>query len=101
MKFFHFSQNNSGGSFTGPAKHVVVEAENASDANYRAESVGVYFNGCNEGLDCSCCGDRWYRQWLDEAGDDVPMVYGDPVQFNGENYVLVVYANGEQKFGGR
>jgi hypothetical protein len=102
MKFFHFSQNNSGGSFTGPAKHVVVEAENASDANDRAESVGVYFNGCNEGLDCSCCGDRWYRQWLDEAGDDVPMVYGDPVLFNnGENYILVVYANGEQKFGGR
>lgn len=99
MKFFHFNQNNSGGSFTGPANHVVVEAENAYDANYRAESE-VYFDGCDDGLDCPCCGDRWSRQWSDETGDDVPMVYGSPVLFNGENHVLVVYANGEQKFGG-
>ena len=103
MKFFHFRQNDSFGSFglfKGPAKHVVVEAENASDANDRAENFGLYFDGCRNGLDCPCCGDRWSRQWSDELGDDVPMVYGSPVLFNGENYVLVVYANGEKKFGG-
>ena len=21
--------------------------------------MGVYFDGCDIGLDCSCCGDRW------------------------------------------
>ena len=100
MKFFHFHQNNSFGLFKGPANHVVVEAENASDANDRAQTVGVYFDGCDDGLDCLCCGNRWSRQWSDATGDDVPMVYGSPVLFNGENHVLVVYANGEKKFGG-
>lgn len=105
MKFFHFHQNNSFGVDKGPAIDVIVEAVNASHANFLAQSVGVYFDGCEKGLDCLCCGDRWSRQWSpwsseDDLGDDVPMVYGSPVLFNGENHVLVVYANGEKKFGG-
>lgn len=103
MKFFHFRQNNSGGIFKGPAQNVVVEAENAVDANKRVLDVeGVYFDGCSEGVDCPCCGDRWFRQWSYEVGDDVPSTYGDPVVFgdgDGDGDVLVVYANGEKKRG--
>jgi len=61
--------------------------------------VGLYFDGVQAGYDCSCCGSRWSRQYSYD-GDDTPMVYGDPVLFNlGGNLVLVVFANGEQKFG--
>lgn len=62
-EFYNFSQNNSGGSFTVNDKlcnNVVIEATSAEEANDIAENLGIYFNGCNTGNDCSCCGDRWY-----------------------------------------
>ena len=79
-KFFHFSQNNSGGSFVIDetlAHHVIIEAVSAKDANARAMEIGIYFNGCDSGMDCECCGDRWHEQWSDDSGDDTPMIYGD------------------------
>lgn len=83
MKFFHYSQNNSGGGFdtdakTGLGVHMVIEARNADDANTRAEGLGMYFNGCDDGRDCECCGDRWYPKGSGD-GDDKPMIYGDDV----------------------
>jgi hypothetical protein len=78
-RFYTFSQNNSGGSFTGPAAYVIVEALSPDDANNRAESAGLYFDGCDDGRDCSCCGDRWYRQFRADNGDDKPSIYGTPV----------------------
>jgi len=84
MMFFHFRQNNSGGCFTyGPADgigiNVIVEAEDWVHANDRAEAdIGLYFNGCDEGYDCPCCGDRWYAQYH-HSGDSVPSVYGVPI----------------------
>ena len=60
MPFFTFYQNNSGGVFDGPAHYVIVEASDAEEAATRAETVGVYFNGVEDGLDCECCGDRWF-----------------------------------------
>lgn len=82
--FFHFSQNNSGGHFDfvesdGITHHVVIEAPNAEAANIEAIHKGLYFDGCDAGRDCSCCGDRWYRQWRDVDGDDIPTVYGHPL----------------------
>lgn len=82
MPFFHFSQNNSGGSFDfsesfGITHHVVIEAKDADDANVIAIEKGLYFDGCDSGQDCHCCGDRWYRQSGD--GDDVPTVYSAPL----------------------
>ena len=79
MKFYTFSQNNSGGFFTGPAEYVIIEAQDAQDANRRAEEAGLYFNGCESGSDCPCCGDRWSEQWSDDYGDAEPMIYGKPV----------------------
>ena len=89
MKWFTFSQNNSGGYFDGP-RHVVVQAVNAATANAAAESfAGVYFDGCSKGLDCQCCGDRWSRTW-DGKYEDKPMVYGVDAVPN-KNVMLVYY----------
>lgn len=76
--FYHYSQNNSGGSFDfnkkkGITHHVVIEADNAIQANQIAESIGLYFNGCDEGMDCDCCGDRWCEAY--GYGDYCPKVY--------------------------
>jgi hypothetical protein len=83
MPFFHYSQNNSGGGFDydaddGISNNVIIEADDADHANYRARDIGLYFDGVDKGQDCSCCGDRWYETWRDE-GDDEPMMYGRPL----------------------
>jgi hypothetical protein len=80
MPFFEFNQNNSGGGFdfdedAGITHIVIIEADSAEEANSKAESIGLYFDG--EG-DCSCCGDRWYEAY--GSGDAVPSYYGEPVQ---------------------
>lgn len=85
-KFYSFNQNNSGGSFSvsekdGISEYVIIEATSAENANNIAEGIGIYFNGCNEGMDCSCCGDRWYS--VDERdGEDVPSIYGTPIELS-------------------
>lgn len=78
--FYDFRQNNSGGSFVydeerGLSVSVIIEAESADDANDRAERIGLYFNGVDEGCDCECCDDRWSRAYKDD-GDEVPSRYG-------------------------
>lgn len=83
MSFFCFSQNNSGGGFNhdvsvGIGHYVIIEAADAADANQQAGSLGLYFDGCDEGVDCSCCGDRWY-QVDDSDGTSDPQVYSQTV----------------------
>lgn len=73
--FYTYSQNNSGGSFDG-VQYVVIEADSTSQADTIAEDrADVYFNGCDYGRDCSCCGDRWYPASSYDASDK-PEVYG-------------------------
>ena len=81
--FYHYSQNNSGGSFdfdkeNGITHHVVIEADSNSESNKKAQEIGLYFDGCAEGMDCECCGDRWYAlgTWREEDGDAEPSLYG-------------------------
>jgi hypothetical protein len=79
MSFFTYSQNNSGGSFYYDAEQgityaVIVEAGSPDAADARAESIGLYFDGCSEGRDCDCCGDRWDKAY--GKGDATPLVYG-------------------------
>ncbi len=74
MPYFEFSQNNSGGSFTGPAIRVFVEADTPNEANAIAEANGLYFDGVADGYDCECCGDRWYAASDWNASDEVPEV---------------------------
>ena len=80
--FYTFTQNNSGGSFITDeaiAHYVIIEADSADEANSIAESKGIYFNGCEIGEDCPCCGDRWYAQYDDKDGTDTVMIYSkDP-----------------------
>ena len=61
--FFEFSQNNSGGHWDVNDKlthRLYIEAADEAEATRIAEDLGVYFNGCEDGMDCECCGDRWY-----------------------------------------
>ena len=79
--FYTYNQNNSGGSFVtdrgaGIAQLVIIEANNAADADESARSLGLYFNGVEDGRDCSCCGDRWSSQVGRDDGDEVPSLYG-------------------------
>lgn len=81
-KFYSFTQNNSGGSFeyddkAGIAEYVIVEAVSADHASARAQDIGLYFDGCQDGRDCPCCGDRWYESF--NQSYDVPSIYGKPV----------------------
>ena len=60
--FYEFTQNNSGGSFTTDKNlchRLFIEAESEGEAISKAEDLGCYWNGCESGSDCDCCGDRW------------------------------------------
>lgn len=60
--FYIFRQNNSFGTFTvnnDVTYNVVIEAENEEQALDKAVDLGMYFDGCEKGIDCPCCGDRW------------------------------------------
>lgn len=80
--FYTYDQNNSGGGFShnrerGIGYCVSIEADNRTEATNKARDIGIYFDGCYEGIDCSCCGDRWYDS-PEEA--DEPLMYGRPVK---------------------
>jgi hypothetical protein len=88
-KFFEFDQNNSGGSFhiddeRGLGPRVWIEALDANDANARAEHLGIYFDGCSNGRDCPCCGDRWSAAWRDESGKREPEIRTGDGIFGGD-----------------
>lgn len=82
MSFYTYYQNNSGGSFhidhaAGLSEYVIVEANDAGHADYVAGTLGIYFDGVEQGYDCDCCGDRWFSaEYSMDAGTEVPMVYG-------------------------
>jgi len=84
MAYWTFTQNNSGGSFDydedrGITHFVIIEADSRDEAISRAEEIGIYFDGCDKGIDCCCCGDRWHEPFHDE-GSPFPEVYGDDVR---------------------
>ena len=75
LKFYEFGQNNSGGSFSVDEKlchRLIIQAYSEKEAIGIAEDMGVYFDGCEKGIDCDCCGDRWYSADLIE----IPKRYG-------------------------
>jgi len=99
--FYTFNQNNSGGHFMhisslGIGFAVVVEADSADEANMLAEDIGIYFKGCDDERDCSCCGDRWSRVWGDSDGTETPTMYGkgDPVRGGWGIPSYIHYKNG-------
>ena len=81
MPYYHYKQNNSGGDFDITDElnvHTIIKADNADDADAKLQSLGGYFNGVQDGVDCECCGDRWYRTSEDDARD-FPHIYGEPI----------------------
>lgn len=98
LKWYEYSQNNSGGSFVhdpeaGIGYAVWVQARNYEEANRRAEGVGLYFDG--EG-DCRCCGDRWSDKWGEEGQTEEPSVYAGRffgADENGLRWGLPTYAH--------
>lgn len=71
--YFHYRQNNSYGCFdiddvNGIGPNVWIEADSIEKANEKAFSIGIYFDGVENGQDCDCCGDRWYSPYV---GDEV------------------------------
>ena len=65
-KFYEYSQNNNGGKFdVGEyvCARMLIEAESEDKANTTAEDLGCYWDGVRDGIDCPCCGDRWYNAW--------------------------------------
>jgi hypothetical protein len=78
MRFFEFSQNNSGGSFhtdKNVCHRLFIEADSLDSAVSKAEELGCYWDGVRDGLDCPCCGDRWSVPWWKEEGYDYPYDY--------------------------
>lgn len=105
VKYYDFSQNNSGGRWKvdeNYGQNTIIAARNVKEANQRAEEVGIYFDGCNAGMDCKCCGDRWSSQW-EESKDLEPCVYGEPIEkYIGKYYstrdkVVVHHADGTRE----
>lgn len=96
-KFYTYRQNNSGGSWLGPAKYVIVEGVDAEDANKRAQEKGLYFDGAG---DCSCCGSRW-SEAHESDGESEPKIYDEPAKsyteecFSNET-ARIFYADGRE-----
>lgn len=105
--FFTYRQNNSGGSFIRDESvdiYVIIEAVDYEDADRRAENVGIYFDGCADGSDCECCGDRWSNTY--GGGDAVPSIYGvaladtkERLKISDLSPVIIHYMDGTKKRG--
>ena len=68
--FYSFRQNNSFGIWKDPALWVIVEADSPNEANQIAQGHGVYFRGCEDDIDCPCCGDRWSEVYEGDAMEE-------------------------------
>jgi len=78
--WFEFDQNNSGGSHNVDDKvchRLFIQAPDYRQAEEKATSMGVYFDGVDAGRDCSCCGDRWYTG----RSITLPINYSEEVVF--------------------
>ena len=77
LKWFHYSQNNSGGYFIKDdmvCEDVFIQDVSAKRAQLRAEEI---FEDRSDY--CPCCGERWYTDTSDKDGTDVPEIYGTSI----------------------
>lgn len=76
LRWWTFSQNNSGGWFyenEDVHHYVAIQAASAREAVAIAEDIFSPYTAY-----CECCGERW-SYWADESdGADVPEIYGTP-----------------------
>jgi hypothetical protein len=59
--FYSFRQNNSGGSFKGPAITVWVEADSPEEANNIFTTLDDCYFDPEYKQDCECCLTRWHE----------------------------------------
>ena len=115
-QWYQYRQNNSSGRFhinKDVSVNVLIQARNPHEADKRAEEIGIYFDGCANGNDCPCCGDRWSNAYsvLDEFAHwdwrtDTKHIHDDVKQYaqaladdcwwvvEGQPGVIVYYADG-------
>ena len=93
---YSFDQNNSGGYYTKPAQNIIVkDARDEKHAIEIAIGAGMYFNGVADGVDCSCCGDRWYGM-AKEYGDINKAIADADDSFHDEHNSIPKYVIVEQ-----
>lgn len=104
--FYCYGQNNSGGVFeitNDVTLNVVIEADSPDQADAKAEEIGIYFDGCELGIDCPCCGDRWSPMY--DNGEETHEAFlpaedsADCLAWTeeGEPHTIVYFANGTVK----
>jgi hypothetical protein len=103
--FYTYYQNKSGGIFNindQVSQFVIIEATSPKHADILAQEVGIYFNGCENGLDCECCGDRWSDAYTE--GTETPTIYDKPAEEFKSNWVkpdkaycYIYYLDGTKK----
>jgi hypothetical protein len=98
MKWYTFSQNNSGGYFVDDdnvCEIVSIQARNAESAVRFARHI------MDNSDSCPCCGDRWSFYMDESDGYDVPTVYGRPLvgyrDFAFRRKVILHYASGDRQ----
>lgn len=89
--FYELTQNNSGGYFKVDDKlcnMLIIEADSEKEALNKAEDLGCYWDGVDKGIDCPCCGDRWYR-YAEEIKINSPCI-ATSRSYNDENKNKIV-----------
>lgn len=74
LKWYYFSQNNSGGYFVeddNVCENVFIQRYCAQDALDFAHQI------MDNDDSCPCCGDRWSFWLREENGTNEPMFYGE------------------------
>lgn len=77
LKWYYLSQNNSGGWFyrnEDVREYVLIQAISPEDAEAKAESIVGDYDAY-----CECCGARWSVWFTESDGEDVPAIWGTPI----------------------
>lgn len=97
VMFYTYRQNNTFGEFKISEtldQFVVIEASSASEADEKAEQIGIYFHGVAKGHDCDCCGDRWWKA-TEHNGYPYPSRWGEEeLSPDDMDEVVIHYADG-------
>lgn len=99
LKWWTTDQNNSGGYFieNDDVSHwVSFQAENAEQAKSKASDIFSEY-----GEYCDCCGERWYFDFEEDDGTEVPEIYGIPyTETRQEGYreeIVLHYVDGSKE----
>lgn len=77
LRWWGFSQNNSGGYFITNdvvAEEVFIQAASAKEARARAQDLFEAYSDF-----CECCGERWYIDVEESDGTSSPMIYDESI----------------------